>query len=49
MVKAIPKQFKESVQEVKEIGFCPFKLQLVKAVHAKLCVSRPTWARKEGV
>lgn len=49
MVKAIPKQFKESVQEVKEIGFCPFKLQSVKAVHAKLCVSRPTWARKEGV
>ncbi|KAG4949219.1 hypothetical protein JHK82_042414 [Glycine max] len=48
MVKAIPKQFKEWVQEVKEIGFCPFKLQLVKAVHAKLCVSRPTWARKEA-
>ncbi|KAG5006052.1 hypothetical protein GmHk_09G024758 [Glycine max] len=30
-------------------GFCPLKLQFVKAVHVKLCVSRATWAWKEGV
>ncbi|XP_061345880.1 uncharacterized protein LOC133291610 [Gastrolobium bilobum] len=43
------KRFKELVQEVKELGFDPLKLQFVVVVHIKLCISKSTWARKEGV
>ena len=48
-LKMTPKQFKEAVQEVKELGFDHLKLQFVIAINAKLCIGRSTWATKEGI
>ena len=48
-LKAPPKQFEKTVQEVKELQFNPLRLQFIVVVHVKICISRSTWARKEGI
>ena len=48
-LKARPKQFKEAVQEVKEMKFDPLKLQFVLVLRIKIQTSKSTWARKEGI
>ncbi|XP_027338803.1 uncharacterized protein LOC113852667 [Abrus precatorius] len=48
-LKSSPKKFKESVLEVKELGFNPLRMQFIVAAHLKVGLSRSTWARKECV
>ena len=48
-LKSTREQFKEAVQEVKEMKFDPSKLQFVIVVQIKVRTSKSTWARKEGI
>ena len=48
-LKTNPKLFKEIVEEVKELGFDPLKLQFFLVVHIKIRTSKSTWAKKEGI
>ncbi|XP_027336037.1 transcription termination factor MTERF9, chloroplastic-like [Abrus precatorius] len=48
-LKVPSNRFKGLLQEVQDLGFNPLRLQFVIAVHIKVCLSRSTWARKEGV
>ncbi|KAF3953474.1 hypothetical protein ACB098_02G041700 [Castanea mollissima] len=44
-----PVQFREAVEEVKEMGFNPSTMKFAKAVHAVRSMSKSTWERKLNV
>ncbi|XP_065630891.1 uncharacterized protein LOC112020618 [Quercus suber] len=44
-----PVQFREAVEEVKEMGFNPSTMKFAKAVHAVRSMSKLTWERKLNV
>lgn len=48
-LKLAPKQFKDIVEEVKELEINPLRMIFVVAISVKISMKGSTWARKEGI